>query len=743
MLDIKLKNNNKTRITITVALLLVLSMVTVCFIPSITKKAEASIAEWKSTESEVEEVNMELLRNLYAGAYVLYLEMQQANELSAKDVYVESSYSGDNEEKLFMLGELEENVENIMENVSSDFEMYREQIDYAILLEDGTFEKNTDRALFELLNGNLSASEKENLQKYYSDYFIIRFDDKGMMSVLPQYSKNIEANLLIKKMGQTERQDNVWNSLEKEYEEAGLPCKLNKPVSCSIVYAIPRTSDYQIVENNNVSTDYWMEIDAYADQGGAAFLYEIMLVTILLLMFIMTSKTIWKDSISMQRPGKWYLGELAVTGVFVSCMMLNTFVEIIWDRSMNSSVYNYLFREASVEHWSEILVLCFYIFCIYGIWYLSIRFLRPVFTLGVREYIRQYSFVYQIFPWLKKKWNAFMDEVRHIDFSEKSTKTIVKIVLLNFVILACCSFMWFFGILALLVYSVILFLIIKKYYDKAGQDYQKLLHGVNRIAEGDLDAQMVEDLGVFEPFKGELAKIQNGLKKAVDEEVKSQRMKTELITNVSHDLKTPLTAIMTYIELLKKEEITEEERKAYIETLDKKALRLKILIEDLFEVSKASSNNIVLNPIELDVTNLMKQVSIEHAEKYEEMGLELRWNVPEEKVCLMLDNQKTYRIFENLFGNVQKYAMPNSRVYVDIMQSESGVDITVKNMSAQELNFNADEIVERFVRGDSSRNTEGSGLGLAIAKSFTEVQGGKLSIEIDGDLFKAILHWNR
>ena len=181
-----------------------------------------------------------------------------------------------------------------------------------------------------------------------------------------------------------------------------------------------------------------------------------------------------------------------------------------------------------------------------------------------------------------------------------------------------------------------------------------------------------------------------------------------------------------YIELLKKEDITEEERRSYIDTLERKSLRLKVLIEDLFEVSKANSNNIVLNKMELDVVNLIKQVSIEHVDKMKERGLELKWNVPEEKVLLMLDNQKTYRIFENLFVNVVKYAMQGSRVYLEVRKKASLVEIILKNMSAEEIHISGDEITERFVRGDSSRNTEGSGLGLAIAKKFLKEQGGML-----------------
>ena len=266
-----------------------------------------------------------------------------------------------------------------------------------------------------------------------------------------------------------------------------------------------------------------------------------------------------------------------------------------------------------------------------------------------------------------------------------------------------------------------------------------MLDAMQTSAEGNLDQEIQGDFGIFNPFRDELAQIQTGMKKAVEEEVKSQRMKTELITNVSHDLKTPLTAITTYIELLKKEDITEEERRSYIDTLERKSLRLKVLIEDLFEVSKANSNNIVLNKMELDVVNLIKQVSIEHVDKMKERGLELKWNVPEEKVLLMLDNQKTYRIFENLFVNVVKYAMPNSRVYLEVRKKASLVEIILKNMSADEIHISGDEITERFVRGDSSRNTEGSGLGLAIAKSFTEAQGGEFHVEVDGDLFKVVI----
>ena len=216
-------------------------------------------------------------------------------------------------------------------------------------------------------------------------------------------------------------------------------------------------------------------------------------------------------------------------------------------------------------------------------------------------------------------------------------------------------------------------------------------------------------------------------------------MKTELITNVSHDLKTPLTAIITYVDLLKKEDVTEEERKSYIQVLDQKSKRLKVLIEDLFEVSKAHSGNVTMNIMDVDIVSLMKQVRYEMSDQLEESTLQFRWNLPEEKVILPLDGQRTYRVFENLVNNALKYAMPYSRVFVDISTDNGKIQVIVRNMSAEELSFDAEYLTERFVRGGSSRNSEGSGLGLAIAKSFTELQHGTMNVQIDGDLFKVTI----
>ena len=339
---------------------------------------------------------------------------------------------------------------------------------------------------------------------------------------------------------------------------------------------------------------------------------------------------------------------------------------------------------------------------------------------------------------IKGHFHKVYDEFLHMDLQENANKMIIKALVINFFLLLLITCLWFYGIFALILYSIVLFLILRKYSQDVKKKYALLLEATNLLADGNLDAPIEGDLGIFNPMKVEIQKIQKGFQKAVQEEVKSERMKTELITNVSHDLKTPLTAIITYVDLLKSEE-DPEKRKEYLEVLEKKSLRLKVLIEDLFEISKATSKSVTMNFMKVDIVGLLKQVGLECDEKIKAANLDFRWNLPEGKVVMLLDSQKTYRIFENLIVNITKYAMPHTRVYIELIDEGSHISVSMKNVSASELNFNTDEITDRFVRGDVSRNTEGSGLGLAIAKSFTELQYGTLKISTDADLFKVVI----
>ncbi|MEI5909474.1 HAMP domain-containing sensor histidine kinase [Bacillus spongiae] len=235
---------------------------------------------------------------------------------------------------------------------------------------------------------------------------------------------------------------------------------------------------------------------------------------------------------------------------------------------------------------------------------------------------------------------------------------------------------------------------------------------------------------------GNINKLEEGVKLSLNEQAKSERLKTELITNVSHDLRTPLTSIITYTELLKVKGASNEEKEAYLDIIDRKSKRLKLLIDDLFEVSKMASGNMELTKHRVDLVQLLQQALAEHDNAINDSSLQFRITNPKEPVLAIVDGQKLWRVFDNLIGNTLKYALENSRVYIDISMMKNRALITFKNVSKYELSQNTDELFERFKRGDASRHTEGSGLGLAIAKSIVDLHGGEMDIEADGDLFK-------
>jgi len=374
--------------------------------------------------------------------------------------------------------------------------------------------------------------------------------------------------------------------------------------------------------------------------------------------------------------------------------------------------------------------------------YISVAAIRQ-FLCKPLYYLKNRLIGVMICRWIWKQCKRFYHYVTDINIGTGLHKSILKIVFVNFVIIGVCCCFWFVGWFGVIIYSVLLYVLLRKYGFKLQSQYESILYSTKQMAEGNLKTELPGELGIFTELGEELKKVQTGFSKAVAEEAKSQNMKTELITNVSHDLKTPLTAIITYVDLLKKEDITQEERKEYVETLDRKSQRLKVLIEDLFEVSKASSNNITMYYSDVDLVNLLKQVCLENEDKINESTLDIRWSLPEKKCVAHLDPNRTYRIMDNLLQNTLKYSMPHSRVYVDMEENETEYVICFKNISEVEMNFDASEITERFVRGDLSRNTEGSGLGLAIAQSFTELQNGKFIVEIDGDLFKVTLRFNK
>jgi signal transduction histidine kinase len=278
---------------------------------------------------------------------------------------------------------------------------------------------------------------------------------------------------------------------------------------------------------------------------------------------------------------------------------------------------------------------------------------------------------------------------------------------------------------------------------KKVKEFNALKEGVTKVKEGDIHyAIPVTGNGEFGQLATDINSITDGLNKAVEKELKSERLKTELITNVSHDIRTPLTSIITYVDLLKVEK-DPKKLEEYVAIIDQKSQRLKILIEDLFEAAKASSGNIPVNLEKIDVISLITQGLGELDDKIQEHKLEFKITGPNEKLIIPADGKLLWRAIENLLSNIFKYALEGSRVYIDLIDSGTWVTIIIKNISAYELNISEDELMERFKRGDESRSSQGSGLGLSIAKSLIENQKGSFHLEIDGDLFKTIIKMNK
>ncbi|MFY0542588.1 histidine kinase dimerization/phospho-acceptor domain-containing protein [Brevibacillus sp. H7] len=284
----------------------------------------------------------------------------------------------------------------------------------------------------------------------------------------------------------------------------------------------------------------------------------------------------------------------------------------------------------------------------------------------------------------------------------------------------------------------ILFFIVKR----TGYFNQIVLH-TSELARGNLEPDLpVKGKSALATLAGNINLLKHGVKTSQKEQAKSERLKTELITNVSHDLRTPLTSIITYTELLKTPHLSEEERNSYIEIIDRKSKRLKVLIDDLFEASKMASGSVELMKEKVDLVQLLQQALAEYADRIDESSLQFRVTTPDTPVYALVDGQKLWRVFDNLIGNILKYSLENTRVYISVKTIPNQVVITFKNVTKYELGENIEELFERFKRGDTSRHTEGSGLGLAIAKSIIDLHEGSLEIEVDGDLFKVTVFVN-
>ena len=729
-MDIKLKSNKE--IYKSKGIIAILVMIAIIVTSALGMCSSYKIIDKSAKSKKVNYFNEYGFANLIAeSSYALYYDSMKENEnQSASDFLLDI--------KKNITEEADEYSSYIQEALNNNIDQFnRETLGwnndanlkyyYYNTINNKTNTTLNENVKFENNNIDLSEVNKDK----YQFYAVVNFDNNGNVDVSEinggdkeVLKSNIECSLIDIR--------NEYDISNSDYEEGYYNIDIKPIKNMTFVYAVPKTiTSYDNIRWGIENAD----ISIYESMGaGGAFIIAGIVALIALIFPIKKAKsTILFRKISKIPFEVWII----IIGLAIAA--LGPLAGQLIKATLNGDL-QVIFVEIIPSLIIPERIIWIFNFIIWLLSYSAVFFfvlvIKYVFNVGVIDYIKERTIFGMVIMLCVRIIKRTLDEITKVDLREKNNKLIIKLLAINAVILLIITSIWFFGIPVVILYSVILFFIIRKYVDKISEKYSKLREATSKIAEGNLDVKIEEDLGLFEPFKGDLEKIQCGFKKAVDEEVKSQRMKTDLISNVSHDLKTPLTAIITYADLLKDENLSDEKRKQYIETLDRKAQRLQVLIENLFEVSKATSGNITLNIENIDVVSLMKQTLFELEDKLEEASLLVRKNMPKEKVILPLDSQRTFRVFENLIINITKYAMPNTRVFIDIIENEDDVAIIMKNMAAEEITFNVDTIAERFVRGDESRNTEGSGLGLAFAKSFVELQGGTFNISVDGDLFK-------
>ena len=367
--------------------------------------------------------------------------------------------------------------------------------------------------------------------------------------------------------------------------------------------------------------------------------------------------------------------------------------------------------------------------------------LKSVFNKNTENYLLKNSLIYRIFTGAISEFSNIDEENKNIkDAKIKFTLVYFGIFILLAILNMMFSTMSYYApekmLIPMILFGIFIYYILMKNINEVS----RISRESSEIVKGNYKKNIEKKGGLYDGIVDNFNNIGENLDLAIEDAVKSERLKTELITNVSHDLKTPLTSIINYSDLLSKDDNTADEVKEYSKIINEKSNKLKVLIEDLFEVSKATSNNIELDRQELDFNSLVQQSIGEWEDKISEKNLEIISNLPEDKVMLKIDGQKFSRVLDNLFSNISKYALENSRVYVDLIE-EDGVKLTIKNISKYPLNISAEELMERFTRGEKSRTTSGSGLGLSIASSFVRAHGASFDIDIDGDLFKVTIEF--
>lgn len=607
------------------------------------------------------------------------------------------------------------------------------------------YDKSDEKICFTNSKKNLRKafeSNDKNILKNYQWYTTIDFDENGNVSLQGSKSNDWEGSFYNTSFDQLFKND----YLDEEENDIINNITVKNPTNIKVLIAVPK----KLPTNSYLEQNYTNQVSI--SDTLMTYVFVCIAVLVVCMLLIPVRKVIDIEPFKTVVNIKLFF--MFIIYFIATALWLTVMTEVL--RESWSGTFAWMIREKGMAGAGvalEPLVNIFGWFVFYALIMYFIFYIKSMLVFG-KDFLKKHTLICSIY-------RSFKEEIKSLvqfDLKNQSGNIVLKIGIMSGIfiegILLFISFfmsvtgmgVYYYSIRVYVVLTclvsfvavIIIMLISKKMLTQVTNDYQILLQSAHHLSQGEFNDKINQDLGLFNSLKDELNCINDGFKDAVSKEVASQKMKTELISNVSHDLKTPLTSIISYIDLLKNEDLSKEQQDEYIDILDRNTKRLKTLIEDLFEVSKVNSGNIQLNPIDLDIHALLQQVLFEYQEQFEHHHLNLKNDYENKKIICHLDSEKTYRVLENLCQNICKYALEYTRVYLQIVETNQQVIVVFKNISAHEIS-NSDDLTERFVQGDTSRKSEGSGLGLAICKSFVEVQGGTFEVNVDGDLFKTTI----
>ena len=560
----------------------------------------------------------------------------------------------------------------------------------------------------------------------YINYIIIDKENGNMFT-------NIQSNDYPEEMNKLKTEKTNWS-----YQDGKITTNIHTinqestKYMTSSTYSTDNFEGYEIYSNIdpntlNYSNSLYVQQTVYNIFKGHENLPAYLIPLSSILILVMIVYLIWatghekgKEGIQLNSIDKISYEIISIVIMFVIGMMMS-------------------FAVASVESQipQRILMSVFLLCYLIGYACLAVWVSTTIRRLKAKQFIRSFL-TYKVCRWIKVTIQKIFKKVTDKENANRKITIMYWGFVVISIILACT--MWSgIGLLVLIAFWIWAYYKLLQYNKKV----QKINEALRNIYEGNPNVKLNEEEleGTLKIMAKYINDIAGGFTNAIEQSLKSERLKTELITNVSHDIKTPLTSIINYVDLLKKEDINNAQIEQYIAVLDKKSQRLKKLIEDLVEASKVSSGNVKLNMEVINLKELLNQTVGEFEDKLEKKNLKIEMDLPNENVLIKADNRYLYRVIENVFSNISKYALEGSRVYIKLEKQKEEVYLEFKNISKDKLNISAEELMQRFVRGDKSRYTEGSGLGLSIAESLTELQGGKFKIDIDGDLFKVEIKW--